>query len=492
MAKDPKAKPQISMPSGTPDPKKEIGAPGLEIYGGHVSEEFLRELSGLRGMKMFREMADNSATIGAILFAIRMLLRQADWEVRPASPKPNDEEAAEFLRTCMNDMRRPWGAFIDDVMSMITYGFSVHEIVYKRRSGRDGAPFASEYDDQKIGWGDFAPRRQTTVSEWVVDENGRDLLGLWQQAPPNWQRVFIPGMRMLLFRPSAFVDNPEGRSVLRNAYRSYYLQKNIETFESIGIERDLVGMPVVKIPAAIIEEGGARFQTYKNIVTRLRNNEQTGVVLPAAFDEHGNSLYDLQLLSVGSRRSFDTNAIINRHDQRIAMSVLADFILIGHEHTGSFALASTKTELFATALGTWLDAIEQVLNRYAVPRLFALNPEFRVDQYPKFCHLDVEAPDLKELGDFISALAGAGMPLFPDHELESHLKRVAGLPVTEPEDLMHEDRSEDPRIPEEPAPPSGAPPPPSSGAPPAEEPTPPSSSSAKPEVEDADPEDSED
>lgn len=475
------AKPQIPVPSGEPDPRKEIGAPGLEIYGGHVAEEFLKDLSGPRGMKVYREMSQNSATIGAILFAIRMLLRQAAWEVRPASPKPADEEAAEFLRTCMADMRRPWGAFIDDVLSMIVYGFSVHEIVYKRRAGR-GAPFPSQYDDGKVGWGDFAPRRQTTVSEWAVDEHGRDLLGFYQQAPPKWERIFIPEQRMLLFRPSAFADNPEGTSVLRNAYRSYYLQKNIETFESIGVERDFVGMPVVRIPASIIEENGPRFQTYKNIVTRLRNNEQTGVVLPSAFDDHGNQLYDLQLLSVASRRNFDTNAIINRHDQRIAMSVLADFILIGHEHTGSFALASTKTELFATALGTWLDAIEQVLNRYAVPRLFALNPEFRIEQYPKFTHLDVEAPDLTELGNYVTALAGAGMPLFPDHELESHLKRVAGLPVSDPIDLESEDREDDPRIPDPVVPPPAtAPGTPAKDAP-AKEP-------AEPEVEDPDPDD---
>lgn len=481
------AKPQVAIPSGEPDPKKEIGAPGLEIYGGIVSEEFLKELTGPRGMKMFREMSQNSATIGAILFAVRMLLRQAAWEVRPASPKLNDEEAAEFLRTCMSDMRRPWGAFIDDVLSMIVYGFSVHEVIYKRRAGQDGQPFPSDYDDGKVGWGDFAPRRQTTVSEWVMDEHGRDLLGLYQQAPPMWERVFIPGQRLLLFRPSAFADNPEGLSVLRNAYRSYFLQKNIETFEAIGIERDFVGMPVVRIPGPIIEENGPRFQAYKSIVTRLRTNEQTGVVIPAAYDEHGNKMYDIELLSVASRRSFDTNAIINRHDQRIAMSVLADFILIGHEHTGSFALASTKTELFATALGTWLDAIEQVLNRYAVPRLFSMNPEFKVEQFPKFCHLDVEAPDLTELGNFITALAGAGMPLFPDHELESHLKRVAGLPVTEPEDLVHEDREDDPRMPDPAptAPPPGATTTPPSSKPPAAEPS-------TPEVEEPDPEDSED
>ena len=124
---------------------------------------------------------------------------------------------------------------------------------------------------------------------------------------------------------------------------------------------------------------------------------------------------------------------MNRYDQRIAMSVLADFILIGHEKTGSFALASSKTEMFATALGAWLDAIQDVLNRYAIPRLFTLNPEFRLNALPTFQHGDVETPDLAELGAYISALSGAGIML-TGPEIEDHLRRVAGLPTTEAEE----------------------------------------------------------
>ena len=48
--------------------------------------------------------------------------------------------------------------------------------------------------------------------------------------------------------------------------------------------------------------------------------------------------YDLKLLSTGGRRQFDTNAIIARYDARIAMSCLADFILLGHDKVGTLAL----------------------------------------------------------------------------------------------------------------------------------------------------------
>jgi hypothetical protein len=45
-------------------------------------------------------------------------------------------------------------------------------------------------------------------------------------------------------------------------------------------------------------------------------------------------------------------------------------------------------------------------------------------------HGDVETPDLDVLGEYVSRLAGAGMPLFPtdDGELERELLRAANLP----------------------------------------------------------------
>ena len=71
-----------------------------------------------------------------------------------------------------------------------------------------------------------------------------------------------------------------------------------------------------------------------------------------------------------------------------------------------------------------------VLNRYAIPRLIGLNSFPGITGFPKFKVSSVVAPDLTELGNFISKLAGAKMPLFPDLDLENHIRRAAGLPLT--------------------------------------------------------------
>lgn len=122
------------------DPKlnvdfRELGQTGLKRTGGFIQQEFLQELSGLRGVKTYTEMSDNDPTVSAVLFAIEHLTRQVKWRVKPASMQPQDAEAAEFLETCMDDMSNPFVDVISEAMSMVKYGFAPLEIVYKRRAG---------------------------------------------------------------------------------------------------------------------------------------------------------------------------------------------------------------------------------------------------------------------------------------------------------------------------------------------------------------------
>ena len=74
-------RPQRRRATTTP----EIGSTGLRAYGGFIDEEFLKELSGQRANRVYREMADNDAACGAILFVITMMIRQVEWQVVPAS-----------------------------------------------------------------------------------------------------------------------------------------------------------------------------------------------------------------------------------------------------------------------------------------------------------------------------------------------------------------------------------------------------------------------
>lgn len=114
----------------------EIGRIGQKRYNGVFYEEFLRELQGIRGVEVYREMANNDDTVGAILFAIKMLIRHTQWNIEPGGDTAKDREAAEFVESCMDDMQSTWTDTISEILSFLVYGWSYHEIVYKRRMGK--------------------------------------------------------------------------------------------------------------------------------------------------------------------------------------------------------------------------------------------------------------------------------------------------------------------------------------------------------------------
>lgn len=416
------------------DPFGQIGVTGLHQHSGIIHEEFLNELHGVRGTRIYREMHDNDPVIGAILFVIDMLIRSVTWHAVPASQSAADVEAAEFLDEVRDDMEMTWSSVISEILTMLPFGWALLEEVYKVRGGESDDPMRnSRFNDGKIGWRKLPIRAQETLWRWIIKDNG-DVTAMVQQPPPDFVPRTIPMDKSLLFRTTNRKGNPEGRSILRNAYRPWFFKKRIEEIEGVGIERDLAGLPVAGVPATMLQQNASSEdkQTVafvKKLVTNIRRDSQEGVVWPIAYDEQNNKLFTLELLSTGGRRQFDTTKIITRYDQRIAMVVVADFILLGHEKVGSFALASSKTNIFSIAIKAFLDEIASVFNRVAIPRLFALN-SFSLESLPRLEFSNIETPELTDIVNALSQMSLAGAEIFPSEDLliENQILRWAGLP----------------------------------------------------------------
>lgn len=448
----------------------EVGFTGLNQMSGMVREEFHKDLQGKAAIAVYREMWMNEPIVNAIMFAVSMLMRQAKWYVRPwidpalvdatpaagkpsktpppppsanpLDPKlpaepvpaaplveadPDAKEKARFVESCMTDMAHSWEDMIIEVLTMLPFGWSLLETVYKRRAG----PMTSEADSSRfsdglIGWKKLPIRSQDSLKQWVFDPVSGAATAMVQQTVTG-QTATIPLTKALLFRTQSHKNNPEGRSVLRGSYRPWYFKKRIEEVEGIGVERDLAGLPVLTPPEGLDiwntqdPAMSTLRQAAEKIVRNIRRDEQEGVLKPFGWQ--------LELLSTGGRRAFDTGGIIDRYNNLIAMTVLADFIILGHNNRyGSFALGSAKTHMFGLAIGGWLDAIKAVFNRYAIPRLFAVNG-WPPDRLPTLEYEDIETPNLADLGTYITALSGAGMQLFPNPVLEKYLLRVGTMPV---------------------------------------------------------------
>ena len=411
---------------------REYGTTGINRWSSTASNERLKELRGRRGRELLKEMRTNDPVISAIFFAIESALRQATWRVTPASDAEADVEAAEFVESCMHDMSFTWSDTLSFVFGFLEQGFSILEIVYKVRNGKDGDP-ESNHDDGRIGWRKWSPRPALTLmegSEWIIDDNG-GIQGC-RQVDPLGRQIVIPINKMLLFRTTVGDNNsPEGRPIHRSMYTSWWYSQNIMEIEGIGIERDLAGIPVVYLGNDTSKTGPTSdYNMAVELVTNLRNDEQAGVVLPKAkmgTAGEGDGIL-LELLSSSGRRAYDTSAIIERYDKRKALSVLAQFIMLGMERVGSYALSKSQGDLFIISATTMLSSIADVINQYAIKRLIDYNVFPEITGYPKIIPGTVGVPNLIEVATYVNTMVQQEL-ITPDPELERHLRQLAGFPA---------------------------------------------------------------
>jgi hypothetical protein len=419
------------------DPYSEQGISGYRYsLPGWNLDEWLPELQGSKGKDIYRQMADNDPVCSALLFTIRMFFRSSDWYVQEVSDDEADLAAAEFLDSCMQDMQYSWHNFMAEVSSLAQFGFAPFEIVYKRRKGHQKEETeGSQFNDGYIGWKKLSIRAQSTILHWVYDPNTLKLLGLVQLAPPFYKLTFIPYEKLLLFTTEPNRENPEGKSILRSAYRPWYIKTKLENIACIGLEYGLEGLPVIWLPPNITNpdpddaSAVAALASFVELGKQLRIGDSgASVILPLAYDDNGNKLYDIQLLTTDGYHTQGIQEMIKSKSIEILQSAMADFLNLGNDSVGSFALSSDKVNNFTKAVETFLDSVEAEINNKAVPRLFALNPQFSVEKLPKILHKPLRQIDIAKVASLLQVMIPGGAELFPDLKLENALREAMGLP----------------------------------------------------------------
>jgi len=408
-----------------------IGDTGLKRSGGFLNEEFHPRLRGQKAAQVYREMADNSAVVGAFLMAQETLLRQVEWFAKPSGETERHKAEAEYLNSTMNDMETTWDGFMSEALSMSIFGYAWFELVYKIRRQPE-----SKHDDGRIGLKDLSIRAQESLSRWEFGESGK-VLGMWQRRGDDYREVFLPVEKAAHFRPHQRKGNPEGRSQLRSAVRSDFFVKRIEEIEAIGIERELAGLAFITVPERITQanasaEEKAQLANAQKLGRRIRAGEYTSVVFPSDRNEHDMPTgWGLKLLSSGGARAISTDSVVRRHQVNILLSVLAEFLLLGMQaKPGSFALADNQTNIFALALNAMLKSIKDVLNAQVRDRLMTLN-NVPLEFWPTFEHGDIEQPELDNMAAYVERLVRVGA-MRTGEKTEAFLRDYARMP--------HEDR----------------------------------------------------
>lgn len=211
---------------------------------------------------------------------------------------------------------------------------------------------------------------------------------------------------------------------------------NLQEIEAIACERELTGLPLVKIPGEYLAsddpEVVAQREEFVAMARDVKLNHQAGAVIPSDpwFDAEGKPTnipkVSMELLAVKGNRAIDIDRSIRRYQGDIGRTVLADFLTLGQNERGSFALSRSKIDLFAWSIEGWMKSLASVVNRHLIPKLWAMNG-FSMEHVPYIVPGRVAPEDIQEVGSYIEALTRSGF-LLTDPETEDHLRRVGGLP----------------------------------------------------------------
>ena len=416
----------------------EYATSGLQRAGGFISDDFLPSLRGVNGRRTYREMSDNDPIIGAVMLAYRRVLSQLNYYFEPADESTEAHQNLTFIEECWDDMRKPWDNTVGAIATNLIYGWSLFEILFKQRNGYDkNSKLSSKFDDGKWGWHDLVIRSQETILRWEMDQYGSygDGIIAYQMVDPSGAGLLrIPRAKFLLFTVEDYKESPEGRSILRNAFVPYYYKKRIQELQALGIERDLAGFPVVTVPAEWMTSDAsvAIKQTVLNLktfVSNVKRNSQEGAVLPVMFDENSNQLIKFELLTSGGSRQLDIDAALKRYDDAIAMALLAGFMTLGTDGSGSLALGVSKTDLWLMAIQGTAKGITDVINKDLIPQILRMNG-MDDSLAPKLEFGNISDDDLAPIFTAISALVKVGA-ITADSPLEAWMRESLGAPAQE-------------------------------------------------------------
>jgi phage gp29-like protein len=381
----------------------EVGITGnVSGWGGRanfISGEHLRTLEGPAGRLIYDKMRRSDHQVQAVLRAITLPIRQADYYMKPASEDEQDKKIAETLqRALLKEMTTTWDDTMRHALLMLPFGFSPLEKVYEYR---DGLILPRKLD----------PRLPQSVARWKYDEKKRRITDMVQW-DPRGKEIPIPIEKLLVFTTDKEGDHWEGISILRAAYKAWFIKDDLEKTNAIMHARWGAGLPEFKAPQGV-EKGSEEWEAAKEALEDIHANEKAYIETP----------YGWEFKLHGGEEGEGTKVLdsIRYYDEAIAKAMLAMHINLGTSATGSRALGQSFISAFLMATQAWADYIAEVINRFCVKELVDLN--WKVKRYPHFLCKRIHGLDLQAIG----YLAQAGV-ITNTRDLENDLREVLRLP----------------------------------------------------------------
>ncbi len=390
--------------------QKEQGASGTTIYSGQIlNEEFNPKLQKHQALKVYDEMRRSDATVNAALTAIKLPLIQAPFSVDPASEDEADKEVAHVVQENLTEII-DWRKFLEEALTYQDFGFSLFEMVIEPKD-IDGKPY--------VVVSKLAFRKQTTIYAW---EQAKGEPGITQHTRDG-RVLSIPLEKLVRFTNRQEGDNYEGISVLRSAYKHWYIKDTLYRIDAMGHERQGLGVLDITHPTGAKQSD---LDKMAKTARALRANAQSYML-----HEKG---WEVQFLDMKAKSMKDIEPSINHHDRQIMKNVLAQFLEIGaSKGGGSRATSEDHSRLFEMSVQAIAEYIVQVLQNTVVKTIVDLN--FTNRPYPKLSVGRISDDNIPEISAAVQAFVTAGA-LHPRPADENKVRQMIGLGAVEEDELQ--------------------------------------------------------
>ena len=389
---------------------KEMGQGGVTYFNGFVSnDEFNDKLTFPEGVLTYDKMRRTDAQVQALLYAIGLPITSADWDV-VAGDDETPEEQVDFVRENLFE-RINFDRLLKHLMTSVPLGFAWAEKVY-------------ELDDwlgeDKLMFSKIAARLATSVERWETNKK-EELTAIVQQVDDGKghqsEEVTIPFLsKAIVFSFQMEANNYEGMSILRSAYKHWFIKDQIYHIDAIRIERFALGMPHFTLPEEFDNDAlDALTEAGKN----WKAGSQSYLITPFGVE--------VQILTVPQGSVLDVLPTINHHNEEIGKSGLAQFINFGR--SGNRGLGEAAQEFFYDALKNLAKFLESNLDEQVIDPLLALN--FRNPGKVHARASNIGAVSLPQLIRFLREVGEVFIT--PDRNIEDHLRDQFALPARDEE-----------------------------------------------------------
>lgn len=316
------------------NPKSKGDSGQFEFRLNDVTSEYDPALMGREGSIKFNEMGKSDGIVGGVISAYNNLLLSCDWtlgEIKDVTPE--EKKIQETLHEWFFD-KNNFESQLQAILRMLIIGFSCFNKYY--------TPF--QKDNSTYMMPVLLERLQKSI--WRIDYVDEFI----EQITSKGHISDIPFKDLVFFSFRQEGSDLRGTSLLRQAYYDWVDKKDIKLVAKKGITREMLGLPVGKVPKNVRSDS-PEYAIFADLLEMISSRDYAdtddSVVIPTD--------YELTFLN-SEFKIADIKDYLSYYDSNIAISVLAQFILLGQQGKGgSFSLGADQSDFF-------LDGLHYIVN----------------------------------------------------------------------------------------------------------------------------------